>query len=493
MKLSKRMWLVLVSISVVALTAFVVTNRAMMTEYSVEFAGIAVSLPTNSTASNGTTVVIPVMVGDTTNQNIFSYDFTVTFDPNVLQPASPVFDTTGTVSGAAGFTITPNTATSGQLTISGFGSQPLSGQGTLIFLRFNVVGTAGTATGSTNLTFTTFMFNEGVPMSMTTNGVFTVTGVMPTPTPTPTPTPCNTTLTEGFDDITTLIPNGWARINNSQPLGTTNWFQGIPAVFPSQSGAPNSYIAANFQNTGTTGTISNWLLTPSLTLQNGDQLSFFTRQPLGSTFPDRLQVRMSLNGASTDVGMTATSVGDFATLLLDINPTYIIGVYPQVFTQFTVTLSGIGSPTTGRLAFRYFVEDAGLSGANSDYIGIDTVSFCGQATPTATPLGGNSVAAYRLDFSGELLSVPREFNLEALSPWFSWRLSEMSLLRQGEPVPEKGLLAQRDEWSAASAYLSKVLFGPWQKEFTTEAEREVARLIRAGPEPALESSRLLTL
>ncbi len=70
----------------------------------------------------------------------------------------------------------------------------------------------------------------------------------------------------------------------------------------------------------------------------------------------------------------------------------------------------------------------------------------------------------------------------------------MSLLRQGEPVPEKGLsVAPRDEWPGASDYLSTMLFGPWQKEFTTEAEREVARLIRAGPEPALESSRLLTL
>ncbi|MBA2528100.1 MAG: hypothetical protein H0V18_20295, partial [Pyrinomonadaceae bacterium] len=79
-------------------------------------------------------------------------------------------------------------------------------------------------------------------------------------------------------------------------------------------------------------------------------------------------------------------------------------------------------------------------------------------------LGGNSVAAYRLDFSGELLSPPREFNLETLSPWFSWRLSEMSSLRQGEPVQEKGL-----SWS--------------------QRGREVARLIRAGPEPALNSSR----
>jgi hypothetical protein len=46
----------------------------------------------------------------------------------------------------------------------------------------------------------------------------------------------------------------------------------------------------------------------------------------------------------------------------------------------------------------------------------------------------------------------------------------MSLLRQTEPVQERELfLVQRDEWPGGSNYLSEVLFGPWQKEFTTEA------------------------
>jgi hypothetical protein len=138
-------------------------------------ATVNVSLPANSTASNGTTVIIPVTVGDTTGAGIFSFDFTVTFDPNVLQLASPAFDTTGTVAGAAGFTITPNAGT-GQLTISGFGSQALSGAGTLINLRFTVVGTSGTATGTTGLTFTSFVFNEGDPAAATTPGRFSVTG-----------------------------------------------------------------------------------------------------------------------------------------------------------------------------------------------------------------------------------------------------------------------------------------------------------------------------
>ena len=201
-----------------------------------------------------------------------------------------------------------------------------------------------------------------------------------TATATPTPTPacskvCN--LTEGFDDITTLVPGGWVMQNNSQPgPGTTGWFQGNSAVFVSQcSGSANSYIAANFNNGTGTSTLSNWLLTPPVILQNGAQFSFWTRTTNG-TFPDRLQVRMSTNGCSTELGNTATSVGDFSTLVLDINPTYTSVGYPTVWTQFTVTLSGlIPSPTSGRLAFRYFVENGGPSGANSDYIGIDSVQY----------------------------------------------------------------------------------------------------------------------
>lgn len=135
-------------------------------------AGIAVSLPAGSTASNGT-IVIPVTVGDVTARDIFSFDFTVTFDKNVLKPAAAVFDMTDTLSGAAGFIITPDASIAGRLTISGFGTQALAGQGTLMFLRFNVVGTASS---TTNLTFDSFGFNEGDPAAKTTRGAFTVLG-----------------------------------------------------------------------------------------------------------------------------------------------------------------------------------------------------------------------------------------------------------------------------------------------------------------------------
>jgi hypothetical protein len=128
------------------------------------------------------------------------------------------------------------------------------------------------------------------------------------------------------------------------------------------------------------GTISNWLLTPEITMNNGDTFSFWTRRT-GSGWEDRLQVRLSTNGGSTDVGATATSVGDFTDLLLDINPTYAPGGYPTVWTEYTITISGLSGPTNGRLAFRYFVENGGPSGANSDYIGIDTVSYTSTFVP----------------------------------------------------------------------------------------------------------------
>lgn len=163
---------------------------------------------------------------------------------------------------------------------------------------------------------------------------------------------------------------------------------GAGGPFDAYNGAANAYIGANYNSTGTLGTISNWLSMPNRTLRNGDTLSFYTRKPtVGSgmtDYPDRLEVRLSTNGASTNVGGTATGVGDFSTLLLSINPSLIANVYPQVWTQYTVTLSGLPAPTSGRMAFRYFVTNGGQTGAASDYIGIDNVVYTQYVCPTLT-------------------------------------------------------------------------------------------------------------
>ena len=197
-------------------------------------------------------------------------------------------------------------------------------------------------------------------------------------------TPSTAALTpafsEGFENIATLTASGWFLQNNSVPLGTTSWFQGNTAVFPAQAGTAPSYIGGNFNATTGTNTISLWLLTPTVDFNNGDVIRFYTRSIAGNPFPDRLQVRLSTSGASTNIGTGPTGIGAFTTLLTDINPTYTVGGYPEVWTQYTITISGLSGQTSGRLAFRYFVENGGPAGDNSNYIGIDTFSY----TPTTS-------------------------------------------------------------------------------------------------------------
>ncbi len=195
------------------------------------------------------------------------------------------------------------------------------------------------------------------------------------------PGPLLTSLNEGFDNIATLAGNGWAFQNNSVPVGTTNWFQGTSVAgggpFDAYDGAANGYIGANYNNTGNTGTISNWMITPVLDFGSNAALSFFTRKPSPDSYADRLEVRLSTNGASTNVGSTATSVGDFTTALLSVNPTLVLGVYPTTWTQFTA--NNLPHNGQGRIAFRYFVTGGGSLGTSSDYIGIDRVVYSAGA------------------------------------------------------------------------------------------------------------------
>jgi hypothetical protein len=194
-----------------------------------------------------------------------------------------------------------------------------------------------------------------------------------------------TDFSEGFEDITTLPTQGWALINKSDPIGLTGWFQGNDTVFPAHTGEPTHYISANFNNTTGVGTISNWLIMPTRLLKNGDTLTFFTRTTAGSTWPDRLEVRLSSAGDSVDVGVGALDVGVFDQVLLSINPTLVVDGYPTEWTQFTIQIQ-LSQPVIGRLAFRYFVTNGGPSGSNSNYIGIDTVSYVEGPWVTVLPL-----------------------------------------------------------------------------------------------------------
>ena len=146
---------------------------------------VTVTLPIMA-AVQASTISVPVTLSDTTGLGVVSFDLNVSFDPAVMTPASPAFDSTGTLS--SGMSITPNGSTPGHLIISAFQGTPVSGAGTLINLRFNIVGAPGQAT---ILAFENFAFNGSIPVPLITYGSVTIAADL-TPTPTYTGTPLAT-------------------------------------------------------------------------------------------------------------------------------------------------------------------------------------------------------------------------------------------------------------------------------------------------------------
>lgn len=219
-----------------------------------------------------------------------------------------------------------------------------------------------------------------------------------------------TLLNYNFDGSTAdLTAAGWVRTNQSaSPNVNANWnVPGYtPAVYNSttgagnpfmdqaytngqttpvpngQAGGSNSFAVVNFNSTtsGTPATISNWLISPVVTVQNGDVVSFYTRTGQYSAtgtsqFPDNLQLRMSTSAEFTTNPSTGPSdLGDFTNLLVEVNPTLNTTAYPTLWAQFTHTISGLTEPTAVKFAFRYFVTAGGPTGLNSNIIGIDTFS-----------------------------------------------------------------------------------------------------------------------
>jgi hypothetical protein len=201
---------------------------------------------------------------------------------------------------------------------------------------------------------------------------------------------------EEFESAVLADARGWDYINKSVDLGSTAW--GNPSEPPfeafSYSTNPNGYLWADFNSTSSAaGIISNWALSPPITMQNGDKIVFHTRAQLyyfnndSTDFVNRLQVRINTRNTGQEVG-NGTSTGDFNTLLLDINPGYneflyipwqnreasALSAYPHRWTRFEAVISGLPGPTEGRFAFRYFVEGGGNNG-RATAVGIDQVSY----------------------------------------------------------------------------------------------------------------------
>jgi hypothetical protein len=190
---------------------------------------------------------------------------------------------------------------------------------------------------------------------------------------------------ESFDTIQKVISQkGWIAINNSRPLGVSTWTQGVYTIdffgnfagFPAHSSVASAteYAYCDFTSGDDIATLSCWLISPVLNIQNGDVISFWTRAsdpPV--TYPDRLQVYANLKNDGINVGTDAESIGDFDQLIFDINPNLTTTDYPTSWEKFEWTVNGLNASgrTPARIGFRYYVTDAGPNGANSNFIGID--------------------------------------------------------------------------------------------------------------------------
>lgn len=175
-------------------------------------------------------------------------------------------------------------------------------------------------------------------------------------------------FSESFDNVAGLGALGWLQTNNSAPPGESGWFQGNAGIFGAQVGAADSYIAANFLNAGFGGTIDNWLISPLITFNAGDTVSFFTRTE-GAVPGDSLELLFSTG---------STSIADFSSLLSIPDTSY-----PTDWTQLSYTYAGASAGL--RLAFRYHVTD---TANNGDYIGIDSLNVTPVPEPSTLALIG---------------------------------------------------------------------------------------------------------
>jgi hypothetical protein len=189
----------------------------------------------------------------------------------------------------------------------------------------------------------------------------------------------NQSFLQEMDNVASATAAGWTFTNKSEPIGTTSWANGPQSFAFSGTG----FITSDYNATAGAGIISNWAISPMLTLQNGDRIEFYAISANDNTdpanvYPDRLQLLISKTG-DINIG-TGNDKGSFE-VIVDINAQYDNTppiAFPDHWTKFVGTVVGLNGPVEGRFAFRYYVEDGGPSGVNSAAIGIDKVSYIGQ-------------------------------------------------------------------------------------------------------------------
>lgn len=221
---------------------------------------------------------------------------------------------------------------------------------------------------------------------------------------------------ESFDTLLAAQSKGWLIKNRSEPIGRGIWtqgnsgnqFMGSATAFHSTStnlGFISSDYTACHMTNPFEGVLSNWVISPAIWMQNGDKIIFYVRGTDSiMRWGDRMQLCINVTNDGHECGR-GLDPGDFNVVLVDINPNLAQGFspttpatytppfpyaaaspppFPQVYsniqtfpnqwTRFEGTVSGLNGPHKGRFAFRYFVPMGGDNG-RADFVCLDYVTY----------------------------------------------------------------------------------------------------------------------
>ncbi len=133
----------------------------------------------NGSGLAGQTVDVDVNTVSVTGLNVVSFTFDLAYNNTVITAVDVI--PTGGLAATAGWSAfefhVTNNSTTGTIHVSAAGSTPLSGAGSLLKVRFTIDPDLLNG-GSSSLTLSRFVFNEGTPSAERTNGSFSV-GVTP--------------------------------------------------------------------------------------------------------------------------------------------------------------------------------------------------------------------------------------------------------------------------------------------------------------------------
>jgi len=140
-------------------------NGLRDTTSNIEIRAIRLSIPDNLSQWQGADIDIPVNITDLTGLNIMSGNFAFTYNQNILTPVG--ISQAGTMLASYPAPVF-NSSIPGYFSLAFAGTAPLTGSGTLVYVKFHV---STQSTSTSDLVFTTGMFGETL-LPAFTNGLF---------------------------------------------------------------------------------------------------------------------------------------------------------------------------------------------------------------------------------------------------------------------------------------------------------------------------------